>query len=67
MLTFYGFLMPGIDNYAHAGGFGGGYVAAMLMDPLKKERGDHLLVAVICLVLSIASIVVSVIHGMQFL
>ena len=66
MLVFYGFLMPGIDNYAHAGGFGGGYMAAMLMDPLKPERGDHLLIAVVCLALSIASIAASVIHGMQF-
>ena len=67
MLAFYGFLMPGIDNFAHAGGFGGGYLAAKFMDPLKPERGDHILVAVICLALSILSIVVSVIYGIQFL
>jgi membrane associated rhomboid family serine protease len=67
MLVFYGFLMPGIDNFAHAGGFGGGYLAAMIMDPLKPERGDHMLVAVICLALSIASIVASVVQGIQFL
>ena len=66
MLEFYGFLMPGIDNYAHAGGFAGGYLAAMLLDPLRPERADHMLAAVICLALSIASIVLSVIHGMQF-
>ena len=35
----------------------------MLMDPLKPERGDHILIAVICLALSIASIVASVIHA----
>ena len=34
--------MPGIDNYAHAGGFGGGYLAARLLDPLKPERIDHI-------------------------
>jgi rhomboid protease GluP len=67
MLVFYGFLMPGLDNFAHAGGFGGGYLAAMVMDPLKKERGDHLLIGVICLVLSIASIAASVIHAMRLL
>ena len=60
MVTLYGFIMPGIDNYAHAGGIGGGYLAAMLLDPLKPERGDHLLIAVICLVLSAASIVASI-------
>ena len=65
MLVFYGFLMPGIDNYAHAGGFGGGYLAALILDPLKPERGDHVLIAVICLALSMASIVASVIYGMR--
>jgi rhomboid protease GluP len=65
MLVFYGFLFPNIDNYAHAGGFGGGYLAARLLDPLKPERGDHVLVAVFCLVLSVLSIVVSVIHGVS--
>jgi rhomboid protease GluP len=63
MLVFYGFLFRGIDNYAHAGGFGGGYLAARLLDPLKHERGDHVILAVFCLVLSVVSIVVSVIHG----
>ena len=36
----------------------------LLMDPLKRERGDHILVAVICLVLSIASIVASVVTAL---
>jgi rhomboid protease GluP len=66
MLVFYGFLMPGIDNYAHAGGFGGGYAAAALLDPMKPERGDHLLIAVICVALSIASIVVSFITPLKY-
>jgi rhomboid protease GluP len=65
MLVFYGFIMPGIDNYAHVGGFGGGYLAALILDPLKPERGDHVLIAVFCLALSIASIVASVILGMN--
>ena len=41
-MMLFGFLMPGIDNYAHAGGFGGGYLAARLLDPLKPERIDHI-------------------------
>jgi rhomboid protease GluP len=61
MLAIYGFIMPGIDNWAHAGGVGGGYLAAMVLDPLKAERGDHVLIAVVLAVLSIASIVVSVV------
>ena len=67
MLGVFGFIMPGVDNYAHAGGFGGGYLAAQLLDPLKPERIDHIAIAVVCLAASILSIVWSVIHGMQFL
>jgi rhomboid protease GluP len=65
-LVMFGFLMPGIDNYAHAGGFGAGYLMARVLDPLTPERGDHLAIALVCLALSIASIVVSVVHGMPF-
>jgi rhomboid protease GluP len=66
MLGIFGFLMPGIDNYAHAGGFGGGYLAAQMLDPLKPERIDHILIALVCLGLSMLSIVASVLHGLQF-
>ena len=66
MLLAYGFMMPGIDNFAHAGGFGGGYLAAAILDPLTPERGDHLLIAVICLALSIASVIASVLNGLQY-
>jgi rhomboid protease GluP len=66
MLGIFGFLMPGIDNYAHGGGFAGGYLAAKLLDPLKAERVDHLAIAVVCLAVSLLSILVSVVHGLQF-
>jgi rhomboid protease GluP len=58
-LVLIGFLMPGIDNYAHAGGFAGGYFAARFLDPLKPERIDHIVIALVCLGLSLLSIVVS--------
>ena len=67
MLVVYGFLLPGIDNYAHAGGFAGGYLAARYLDPMKAERVDHIVVALVCLAASLLSIAVSVIHGRQFL
>jgi rhomboid protease GluP len=67
MLAVYGFMLPGIDNYAHAGGFGGGYLAARFLDPMKPERIDHIAIAVVCLALSVLSIVVSVLHGFKFL
>jgi rhomboid protease GluP len=55
-----GFLIPGVDNYAHAGGFLGGYLSGVWLDPLKRERIDHLLGAAICVVLTAIAIVVSV-------
>jgi rhomboid protease GluP len=58
-LVLIGFLMPAIDNYAHAGGFAGGYLAARLLDPLKPERIDHIVIAVGCLAVSLLAIVVS--------
>jgi len=64
MLVFYGFIMRGIDNFAHAGGFFGGYLTAMVLDPLKPERGDHVLIALGCLAASLASIVASVMTGL---
>ena len=67
MLVVMGFFMQGIDNYAHAGGFGGGYLAARILDPLKPERIDHIAIALACLAASILAIVVSVLHGMRFL
>jgi rhomboid protease GluP len=63
-LFLFGFIMPGVDNYAHAGGFLGGYLASRLLDPLKAERIDHLLIALGCLVLTALSIIVSVLHGL---
>jgi len=49
----FGFILPGIDNYAHIGGFAGGYLAGRLLDPLKHERVDHVIVAI---ALSVGSI-----------
>ena len=62
MAGLYGFIMPGIDNWAHGGGFLGGYLAALLLDPLKPERIDHLLVAIVLLAASVASIVATFIY-----
>jgi len=57
----FGFIMPGIDNWAHLGGLLGGYVTARILDPLKPERGDHVLGAAVCLLASLAAILASVI------
>ena len=38
MLFVFGFLMPGINNWAHAGGFAGGWVGAYLMGFIDEQR-----------------------------
>lgn len=42
-LILFGFVMSGVDNWAHVGGFGGGYLIARVLDPLRPERIDHLI------------------------
>ncbi len=64
-MLIFGFVMPGVDNWAHLGGLGGGWLAAKVLDPLKPERGDHVLVAVGCLVLSALSVGFSVVEGLK--
>src|SRR5262249_3156592 len=62
-LFIFGFIMPGVDNYAHAGGFLGGYAAAAFMNPMTRDRGGHLLVAVGLLVATLLSVLYSVVSG----
>ena len=64
MLFVFGLIMPGVDNYAHAGGFAGGYLTSAFFNPMTRERGDHLVVAVFCLVATFAAIAVSILHGL---
>jgi len=55
-----GVIMRGvIDNYAHIGGFIGGYLTSAWLDPLTRERPSHLVLAVICLVVSGLAILAS--------
>ena len=55
-----GLILPGVDNYAHAGGFAGGYLAGAWLDPLKPERMDHFAGAAICIILTMLSIAASI-------
>jgi rhomboid protease GluP len=63
MLGVFGLIMPGIDNWAHAGGFAGGWLMAKILDPLKPERLDHLALAVGCVLVTLLSIAASIAHG----
>jgi len=64
MLVLYGFFMPGIDNYAHAGGFAGGYLVSQVLDPLMPERGNHMMIALGLLGASLLAILASVITAL---
>jgi rhomboid protease GluP len=66
-LFVFGLIMPGVvDNYAHAGGFLGGYGASAFLNPLTRERGDHFLVAMLCLLATLFAILFSVYDGMRY-
>ena len=60
----FGLLVPGIDNYAHLGGFAGGYFASAFLNPFTRERGDHMLIAIACLAASLLSIIASLVVGL---
>jgi rhomboid protease GluP len=67
MMGLFGLIMPGIDNQAHLGGFVGGYVAGRLLDPLKPERIDPMVTAVVCLVVTAVAIAASVVTALPVL
>ena len=52
-----GFFGAHTDNFAHIGGF----LAGVLLDPHNPETGNHTLAAVVCLLLTVASIVASLV------
>jgi rhomboid protease GluP len=65
-LGIFGLIFPGVDNYAHAGGFLGGYLTSMILDPLKPERVDHMVIAGVCLVATIIAIGASFFTALPF-
>ena len=67
LLGIFGLIMPGIDNYAHAGGFAGGYLAGLILDPLKPERVDHMVAAFVCLFVTLVALAWSIITALPLL
>lgn len=61
ILLVFGFLMPHVDNFAHIGGFIGGFLTAMLLDPLKRENFYHLVAGLVCIAATVLSLFVSVV------
>jgi rhomboid protease GluP len=67
-VVIFGLLVPGIDNFAHLGGFAGGYLASTWLDPMGgRERGDHMLIALGCLAASALAVVFSILTGLGLL
>jgi len=67
VLFVFGVIMPNVDNWGHLGGFVGGYGVTKLpgFDPLKKEKHDHVLLAIACLIATVLSVIASVGHGLS--
>ena len=63
----FGLVMKGADNWAHLGGFLGGWLAARILDPLKPERTNHVVLAMLCLAASVASIAASLLIPLPLL
>lgn len=66
-LGIFGLIFPGVDNWAHAGGFAGGYLASLVLDPLTKERIDHLALALGCLALTLIALIASFVTALPVL
>jgi membrane associated rhomboid family serine protease len=57
----FGFLMRGVDNAAHVGGFAAGFLAGYVLDPRQPETGNHLMGAIVCIVATVAAVVASLV------
>lgn len=67
ILGIMGFVISGVDNAAHLGGFIGGYLTSLILDPWKAERIDHIIAAVVCLVITLVALLVTVARAMAVL
>lgn len=57
----FGFIFPNVNNWAHAGGFIGGYLAAMLLgyQEIGREKTWHRLTAIVLAVVTLAGFVLA--------
>lgn len=63
-LFVFGLVMPGVDNWAHLGGFAGGYALARTLDPLLPEKLDHTLAAIGILIATLLALGASLVVGL---
>lgn len=61
LFAVFSLIFPGVDHYAHLGGFIGGYLAGVLFQKLPENPKLENIIAVLCMVAFAASVIVSVI------
>jgi len=62
-----GLIMARVDNSAHLGGFVGGYFVSVLLDPLKPERVNHMVIALVLLLATGVAMVACIVSTVPFL
>jgi len=68
LMFVFGFVMPSVNNWAHAGGFAGGWVAAQAMGSSdRRESMPVLILALALLVLTAAGVVLSFVQVTRIL
>lgn len=63
----FGVVFPGIDNWAHGGGFATGWLVARALDPLRDEKPIHVAVGLAGLGASLLAVLVSVLTALPLL
>ena len=56
ILGFFGFIIPNVNNWAHAGGFAGGWVAGQLMGLSDEQRESTGIIVTALLLIAITAI-----------
>jgi rhomboid protease GluP len=60
MVFIMGFLLPGVNNWAHAGGFIGGWLVASWQGAgMRRESSGVQILAIACAVASVLAIIVT--------
>lgn len=69
MILFFGFMVPGINNWAHIGGMAAGALSGMLLGYLEKNRENatHRLLAGVCAMATVLALAWGVLRGTLFM
>ena len=64
-LFIFGLIVPGVDNWAHLGGFVGGYSLGHFFDPTRPEKTDHIVAALVILLLTLGAVAASFLRAVS--